>query len=62
MLQHEGHFKDKCKLLYASFVTKNDQFNMYLLMLLQIAITDQYCKDRVTTPSDLSIKHFVRIF
>jgi len=29
---------------------KNDQFNMYLRMLNQTAMTDQACKDRVTTP------------
>ena len=45
--------KDKCALLDASYVTKkgkNDQFNMYLLMLLQTAMTDQDRKDRVATP------------
>jgi len=29
---------------------KTDQFNMYLLMFLQTAMTDQAGKDRVATP------------
>jgi len=41
--------------------TKNDQFNMYLLMLLQTAMTDQACKDRVITPWYFTSKHFVYI-
>jgi len=28
---------------------KNVQFNMYLLVLLQTAVTNQACKDRVIT-------------
>jgi len=33
-----------------NLLQKNDQFNMYLLMLLQTAMTDQARKDRVATP------------
>ena len=40
---------------------KNDQFNMYLFMLLQTAMTNQAYKDRVATPWDLTSKHFVCI-
>jgi len=39
----------------------NDQFNMYLLMLLQTAMTDQARKDKVATPWDLTSKHFVHV-
>jgi len=40
---------------------KNDQFNIYLLMLLQTVMTDQTHKDRVATPRDLTSKHFIRL-
>ena len=40
---------------------KNDQFNMYLSMLLQTVITDQARKEKVATSWDLTSKHFVRI-
>jgi len=44
---------------------KNYQFNMYLFMFLQTAMTNKAYKGRVTTPSDkklyLTGKHFVCI-
>jgi len=41
---------------------KNDQFNMYLLMLLQTAMTDQARKDRVARHHSLRLNYGSKYF
>jgi len=43
-------FGTRCRCIICNKTMKNYQFNMYLFMLLQTAMTDQARKDRVATP------------